>query len=200
MKHLANVLTVVRVFLTAVLAVFLLGSFSVFSDETTRVFCAVVFLVASVTDFLDGAIARSSGTVSDFGKFLDPVADKILILATLICLSVSGLVAEELHVPLAATAVILLFRELAVTSLRLLAASRSLVLAARAAGKVKTFVQCVTVLWIFFEPVLLSAEAGHLVSYVLLGLCILCTVYSGLAFVPAWKRAMQSVSDKGEEK
>lgn len=192
MRQLANTLTVLRVLLAAVLSVFLLRPFA--SLETTRVFCAVVFLVAAVTDFLDGAIARGAKTVSDFGKFLDPVADKFLILAALICLGTSELTAEELRLPITAAAVILLFRELAVTSLRLLAATKGLVLAARGAGKVKTFVQCLTVLWIILEPML--GFFTHTLSYILIGLCILCTLYSGLAFVPAFRDAMQNAAEK----
>ena len=199
MKYLANGLTVLRVLLTAVLAVFLLAPSFVFDEGTTRIFCAVVFFVAALTDFLDGAIARGANTVSDFGKFLDPVADKLLILSSFICLAVSGLTDDSLRVLFAATAVVLLFRELAVTSLRLLAASRGLVLAARGAGKVKTFVQCVAVMWIILEP-LFAFDGARAVSVILTGLCILCTLYSGLAFVPAWKRAMQTASEKGETK
>ncbi|MBQ2253027.1 MAG: CDP-diacylglycerol--glycerol-3-phosphate 3-phosphatidyltransferase, partial [Clostridia bacterium] len=194
-----NGLTVLRVLLTAVLAVFLLAPSFVFDEGTTRIFCAVVFFVAALTDFLDGAIARGANTVSDFGKFLDPVADKLLILSSFICLAVSGLTDDSLRVLFAATAVVLLFRELAVTSLRLLAASRGLVLAARGAGKVKTFVQCVAVMWIILEP-LFAFDGARAVSVILTGLCILCTLYSGLAFVPAWKRAMQTASEKGETK
>lgn len=197
MKFLANALTVLRILLTAVLSVVLLSSFSVLSNETTRVFCAVVFLVASITDFLDGAIARGANVVTDFGKFLDPVADKLLVLSTFICLAVSPLTDDGMRPLLAATAVILLFRELSVTSLRMLAASRGLVLAARSAGKVKTFVQCVTVLWLFLEPMYLHT---HTVSYVLLTLCILCTLYSGLAFAAAWRREMQNAEAQGETK
>lgn len=197
MKFLANALTVLRILLTAVLSVVLLSSFSVLSNETTRVFCAVVFLVASITDFLDGAIARGANVVTDFGKFLDPVADKLLVLSTFICLAVSPLTDDGMRPLLAATAVILLFRELSVTSLRMLAASRGLVLAARSAGKVKTFVQCVTVLWLFLEPMCLHT---HTVSYVLLTLCILCTLYSGLAFAAAWRREMQNAEAQGETK
>lgn len=199
MKYLANGLTVLRVLLTAVLAVFLLAPSFVFDEGTTRIFCAVVFFVAALTDFLDGAIARGANVVSDFGKFLDPVADKLLIISSFICLAVSDLADASLHILFAATAVVLLFRELAVTSLRLLAATRGLVLAARGAGKVKTFVQCVAVLWIILEP-LFAFDGARAVSVLLTGLCILCTLYSGLAFVPAWKRAMQTASETGETK
>lgn len=199
MKYLANGLTVLRVLLTAVLAVFLLAPSFVFDEGTTRIFCAVVFFVAALTDFLDGAIARGANVVSDFGKFLDPVADKLLIISSFICLAVSDLADASLHILFAATAVVLLFRELAVTSLRLLAATRGLVLAARGAGKVKTFVQCIAVLWIILEP-LFAFDGARTVSVLLTGLCILCTLYSGLAFVPAWKRAMQNASEKGETK
>ncbi|MBP3685741.1 MAG: CDP-diacylglycerol--glycerol-3-phosphate 3-phosphatidyltransferase [Clostridia bacterium] len=199
MKYLANGLTVLRVLLTAVLAVFLLAPSFAFDEGTTRIFCAVVFFVAALTDFLDGAIARGANVVSDFGKFLDPVADKLLIISSFICLAVSDLADASLHILFAATAVVLLFRELAVTSLRLLAATRGLVLAARGAGKVKTFVQCVAVLWIILEP-FFAFDGARAVSVLLVGLCILCTLYSGLAFVPAWKRAMQNASEKGETK
>ena len=199
MKYLANGLTVLRVLLTAVLAVFLLAPSFAFDEGTTRIFCAVVFFVAALTDFLDGAIAHGANVVSDFGKFLDPVADKLLIISSFICLAVSDLADASLHILFAATAVVLLFRELAVTSLRLLAATRGLVLAARGAGKVKTFVQCVAVLWIILEP-FFAFDGARAVSVLLVGLCILCTLYSGLAFVPAWKRAMQNASEKGETK
>ena len=184
MKHVANAFTVLRVVLTAVLAVFLLSAANIASIQTTRVFCAVVFLVAAVTDYVDGAFARRAGTVSDFGKFLDPVADKLLITTMFICLAVSPLTDERLHVFLAATAVIVLFRDLAVTSLRMLAAAKGVVLAARFAGKVKTFVQCLSVLWILIEPVF--AGENIIGSFVCLCLCVICTLYSGAVFVPVY--------------
>ncbi len=187
MKHLANILTVLRIVLTAVLAVFLLVA--PFSVMTTRTICAVVFFVAAVTDFIDGQIARKTKTVSDFGKFLDPVADKLLITASLICLAVSPLVDEKLHVLLAACAVVVLFRDLCITSLRLLAAGRGIVLAAGMSGKVKTFFQCVCVMWILLEP-LFCADC-IVTSVVMLIVCIVLTLYSGLVFVPVYQKAMR---------
>lgn len=185
MKHVANVLTVLRVILTLVFSALVLGNF--IPLETARPLCAVVFLFAAVTDFLDGHFARTTGTVTDFGKFLDPVADKFLITASFICLSVSGLVTEALHVLLAATSVIIVFRDLSVTSLRMLAASYGVVLAAEWPGKVKTFVQCVTVAWILLGDLIVPFH--ETVSVCLLVLCIVCTLYSGLCFLPQYLKA-----------
>ncbi len=184
MKHAANVLTLARIALTAVLVFLML--FNPFSDETTaRILCAVVFLVAALTDLFDGKIARRTGSVSDFGKFLDPVADKCLITSAFIAFAVTPYLDESLRVFCAIAAIVILLRDLCVTSLRLVAATQGRVLAAIKSGKFKTFWQCVTILWIFLEGVFLPRESElyrtHLLSYCALGVCLVLVVYSAIS-------------------
>ena len=185
MKQLANVLTLSRIALTAVLVFLMLVN--PFSDETTaRISCAVVFLVAAFTDLFDGKIARKTGNVSDFGKFLDPVADKCLITSAFIAFAVTGYLDVNIQVFCAVTAIVVLLRDLCVTSLRLLAATDGKVLAAIKSGKYKTFVQCTVITWIFLEGVILPHDSNlyttHLITYIALSVCILFVIYSCISF------------------
>lgn len=99
----------------------------------------LLFGAASITDMLDGRIARKNNIVTDFGKFADPLADKILVISSFICFLKIGL-------PIAIPIIIVLFREFMVTSIRLVAASKGRVIAANIWGKVKTISQIVAVL------------------------------------------------------
>jgi CDP-diacylglycerol--glycerol-3-phosphate 3-phosphatidyltransferase len=134
--NLPNKLTVARLVLTVVfVALFYL-------PWANRVSLALlVFAVASITDYLDGSIARSRGLVTNFGKLLDPVADKVLLGAALVLLA-----AEERMIP-AWTVVVVLAREFIVTGIRLIAASTGTVLAAEKLGKHKTVWQIVTAVY-----------------------------------------------------
>lgn len=108
-------------------------SFMVFDHLWTRVLSLGVFIVASLTDWYDGSVARRTGTVTVVGTFLDPLVDKMLIAAALV-----GFVElRELHIP-AWMVVLIISREFLITGLRSLAASRGIVLAAERAGKFKT--------------------------------------------------------------
>lgn len=101
----------------------------------------IFFVVASITDMLDGKIARKRGLVTDFGKFADPLADKILVLAAFLCFVQNGL-CDCIAV------IIVLFREFSVTSIRLIAASKGKVVAANMWGKVKTVTQMIAIITI----------------------------------------------------
>ena len=103
----------------------------------------VVFAVAAVTDFFDGYLARKHGLVTDFGKFLDPLADKLLVLSALVML------VHLERVPAWLT-VLVLARELAVDGLRMIAVGKGRVIAAAWTGKVKTFSQMILILVLFF--------------------------------------------------
>src|SRR5919201_2856001 len=129
-----NLLTVVRILLVPVIVVALL-------EETPNadMLAAIVFAVAALTDGLDGYIARSRGAVTTFGKLMDPLADKLLIVAALISL----VSLERLQ---AWVAMVIISRELAVTGLRTLAAERGVVIAASWLGKLKTALQVAAVL------------------------------------------------------
>jgi CDP-diacylglycerol---glycerol-3-phosphate 3-phosphatidyltransferase len=129
-----NLLTVVRILLVPVLVVALLGSTS-----GGDVFAAIVFALASATDFVDGYLARSRNSVTTFGKLMDPLADKLLIVAALISL-------VSLNRLQAWVAMIIIARELAVTVLRMGATQAGVIMAASNLGKLKTCVQIAAIL------------------------------------------------------
>lgn len=101
----------------------------------------LIFAVASITDMLDGKIARKNNLITDFGKFADPLADKILVLSAFLCFVQLGFCS-------CVSVIILLFREFAVTSIRLVAASKGEVVAANIWGKAKTVSQMIAVILI----------------------------------------------------
>ncbi len=137
-----NVLTIVRVVLVP--AFFILF-------YRNRYIALVIFAVASFTDFLDGFLARRNHQITNFGKFMDPLADKLLVTTALMCLADAGVI--PLYVP-----VIVVARDLAVDGLRMLAASSNIVVAASWFGKIKTsytlFAICF--LLVFGESVILK--------------------------------------------
>ena len=146
--NLPNKLTVARLLLTVL---FVLLFYLPFAN---RVSCAlIVFLVASFTDYLDGEIARRRNLVTDFGKLMDPLADKILMCAALVMLAAEP--REPLRLP-AWTVIVVLSREFFVTGIRLLALNKGAVLAAEKLGKHKTVWQVVTV--VYFMAARASAE------------------------------------------
>src|SRR5436305_453575 len=132
--NLPNVLTVLRIMLVPVLVVALLGN-----TPAGDVLAAVVFALASLTDFVDGYLARARDSVTTFGKLMDPLADKLLIVAALISL-------VSLHRLAAWVAMGIITRELAVTVLRLAASGAGVVMPASNLGKLKTCLQIAAIL------------------------------------------------------
>lgn len=134
-----------------------------------------VFILASLTDFLDGQIARKRNQVSDFGKFLDPLADKLLVIAamTMFC--------EWGQMP-AWALMIVLTREFAVTGLRLVAVGKGKVIAAGWSGKVKTASTMIGLCaWMALPQI-------HWIAPVVIGVIVVTTVYSGVEyFIQNWK-------------
>ena len=129
--NLPNLLTVLRIMLVPALVVALLGN-----TPAGDILAAVVFAVASLTDFVDGYLARARGSVTTFGKLMDPLADKLLIVAALLALVSLGRLQ-------AWVAMVIITRELAVTVLRLGATQAGVVMAASLSGKIKTCLQIV---------------------------------------------------------
>jgi len=140
----ANRLTVSRFFLALVFVVAMSAGW-----KYGHTIALVVFLVAGITDYVDGEIARRFSMITDFGKLMDPLMDKILIAAAFICL-------VPFHAIPAWAVVVVVSREFAITGLRLLAISKGRVLAAESLGKHKTFWQITTV--IFFLLMLSISE------------------------------------------
>ena len=124
----------------------------------------ILFGIASVTDSLDGRIARSQNLVTDFGKFADPLADKILVISALVCFLQTGLLGGYGAIPV----VVVLFREFAVSGIRLVAASSGKVVDANIWGKIKTVSQMVGIASIFAMQSIL--EIMSLLNYSIKGL------------------------------
>ena len=133
-----NGLTMMRLLLVPVFAWLLLREGG--DEASSRVWAAAVFLVASATDLVDGELARRQGQVTTFGKVADPIADKILVIGTLIAL----IRTKELEIPLWAVFIIVI-RELLIGGVRVIAGSQGKVLAADRWGKIKTAVQLIVI-------------------------------------------------------
>lgn len=184
--NLPNKLTVLRVILVPVFMLFLCVPMGL-SDTQVRVIAAVLFALTSLTDMLDGKIARKYNMVTDFGKLMDPLADKFLVFGAMLGILVY---CADLRPIFVWAAAIVMLRELAVTSLRLLAASQSgAVIAAAWLGKVKTVTQVVCILCVILEPVILPFPLFtqyHLLSYVTIAAMIVMTIWSGVEYFTAY--------------
>lgn len=159
---------------------------------------AIVYALTALTDMLDGKIARKYGLVTDFGKFIDPLADKFMVLASSISILVWMILAGEELLALVFMWVVLviLLRELGVTSLRLVVAGKEgIVVAASFLGKLKTVSQMVGTVLIIFEPILSyfkdtnSACAfmwnNHIVAYSMMAIMTFTTIFSGIDYMRA---------------
>lgn len=154
-----------------------------------------IFAIASITDFFDGYIARKYNMVTDLGKFLDPIADKVLVLTGLIVLLADpnstnvftqigswGLILGGVGVS------VIMAREMTVSSLRMMAAKKGIVLAAEKIGKVKTFFTDVTIIVLLFtgDMLVLAPSVGKILDYVGLvcfGISVILTVISGISYL-----------------
>ncbi|MGM9644032.1 MAG: CDP-diacylglycerol--glycerol-3-phosphate 3-phosphatidyltransferase [Eubacteriales bacterium] len=207
--NLPNRLTVLRLIMVPIfMVVMLLPAFADFSDVTDMILTVVsaaLFIAASITDMLDGKIARRDGLVTDFGKFLDPLADKFMVIGALLCIfynsSMSG--NKVMSTVFFFSLVVVFFRELAVTSIRLVASSSGgVVIAANMLGKIKTVTQIVAICSALLEPVLIriigmligegSIPEGILnyppLTLVSTVVMIYFTIHSGINYiVGAWK-------------
>jgi CDP-diacylglycerol--glycerol-3-phosphate 3-phosphatidyltransferase len=172
--NLPNVLTVLRIMLVPVVVVALLGN-----TPAGDVLAAVVFALASLTDFVDGRLARARGSITTFGKLMDPLADKLLIVAALLSLVSLGRLE-------AWVAMVIITRELAVTVLRLGATQAGVVVAASMFGKVKTCMQIAAIL------ALIAVHGEPLWVSLLLYSTVAVTVLSGLDFFFGLRRQLQA--------
>jgi CDP-diacylglycerol--glycerol-3-phosphate 3-phosphatidyltransferase len=177
----ANALTVLRLIMVPFFVVFLVEG-----GTGWRLTAFALFVVASVTDLLDGRLARQRGLVTDFGKIADPIADKALTGSALVTLSVLG------HLSWWVTVVILI-RELGITALRLAVIRRNVIAASRG-GKLKTLLQVIAIgLYVLPGPLGLARP-------VLMGAAVVVTLVTGADYVvrawsrPAWSRPAWSRS------
>jgi CDP-diacylglycerol--glycerol-3-phosphate 3-phosphatidyltransferase len=171
--NLPNVLTMLRIMLVPVLVVALLGN-----TPSGDVLAAVVFALASLTDFIDGYLARSRNSITTFGKLMDPLADKLLIVGALLSL-------VSLHRLEPWVAMVIIARELAVTMLRMNATQSGVVIEASMFGKVKTCVQIAAILAV------IAVHEQTLWVSLLVYLMVAVTVLSGLDY---FRRATRPAS------
>jgi CDP-diacylglycerol--glycerol-3-phosphate 3-phosphatidyltransferase len=171
--NVANILTVVRILLAPVFVVLLAADDG--ADGPLRYAAAALFILAIATDGVDGHIARSRNLVTDLGKLLDPIADKVLTGAALVMLSVLG------ELPWWVTVVILV-RELGITAYRF-AVLRDRVVAASRGGKAKTIAQAVAISVALLPLWDVVGDGMHVVNTVLMSIAFVLTVLSGLDYM-----------------
>ena len=185
--NLPNKLTVFRMFMVPVF-LFLFCVPLPFSDTALRIIIAAVFAVVSLTDMIDGKIAHKYNMITDFGKFMDPLADKFLVISACLGIIVKFDYIRPVFVWAAA---IVIFREFAVTSLRMVAANKAgLVIAAAWLGKVKTTTQMICIICVLLEPVILPFKPfteWHILSYVTTAVMVVMTLWSGIDYLIAYK-------------
>lgn len=168
--NLPNLLSLSRVFLAPIVMVFLAvrGQFgNLFGVNIGDILAGIVFIVASITDAVDGYVARKHGIVTNLGKFIDPLSDKILVVAALISL-------VELQRLPAWIVVIIVSREFIVSGVRMVAAAEGVVIAASAGGKAKTVSQIIAIVMMIFDMPL---------AMPVMWLAMILTVWSGLDYL-----------------
>ena len=162
--NLPNRLTILRIFLIPFFVFFMLSDFS-------KWIALIIFVVASLTDMLDGKIARKYNLVTDFGKFMDPLADKLLVCSALICL------VELKRIP-AWIVIAIISREFIISGFRLVAAEKQIVIAAKFWGKIKTVCQ-------MFMVILMIANIRELtlITQIMMWLSLILTVVSLMTYM-----------------
>jgi CDP-diacylglycerol--glycerol-3-phosphate 3-phosphatidyltransferase len=175
--NLPNVLTFVRILLIPVFVMLLIDP-----TPDRALSAAIVFVVAAVTDLLDGYVARKTGQITKLGRLLDPIADKLLVLSALILLvqvdRVSALVA-----------ILIIAREVAVTGLRAIAASEGLIMSAEVTGKYKMALQVIAIVLLVLEGTVVETIGNlHLAGIVTLYLSLILGYVSGAQYVRSFWR------------
>ena len=180
--NIANRLTIARIVMIPLFLLMMcfpkdtLGVVNVFHSNlsVSWVLAMIIFTIASITDFLDGYLARKYHLITNFGKFADPLADKLLVMTAFITLVGAGVI------PMWIVAVIVC-RELAVTGLRLLLVNDGEVLAAAWPGKVKTATQMLAIIFLLIDDFPVKGLAFS-IGTILLYVCLVATVYSGVDY------------------
>ena len=194
--NLPNKLTVLRMIMVPIFMAVMLLPESILPFDAMCMVSVALFIIASLTDMLDGKIARKHNLVTDFGKFMDPLADKFMVIGALMCILYRF---DSIRVYVLIVTIIVVFRELAVTAARLVAStSDGVVIAANMLGKLKTVCQIVFISSVFIEPVLWKSIPplsfmtnvlyGFPISFVAMAATAILTVWSGLNYIKGcWK-------------
>lgn len=153
-------------------------------DFWGRIIAAILFVLTALTDMLDGMIARKRNLVTNFGKFLDPVADKLLIIGSFLAISVKYRGDAMFSSVMMWALFIIITREIAVTSLRMIASS-NVVIPANILGKCKTVSQMICVVVVILEPIVFPG-ALMIPSYITVIVSTLLTIISGISYFKAY--------------
>lgn len=202
-KNLPNKLTILRIILVPVFIIVLwlpMISGGSINDLCTRIIASVIFIFSAITDFVDGKLARKYNLVSNFGKFMDPLADKFLCIGAMLAMVL--IFDGAPRVWLIISLMITIFRELAVSSMRLIAKNaEGLVIAAAMPGKIKTFSQCIFIPLLLLEGYIyalipnfpealpiLSIFADLPLSFICMIIMNFFTIYSGIQYLNTYKK------------
>lgn len=162
-----NKLTVARMILVPFLVIFMLTGWG---REANRWICLAIFVAASVTDWFDGHLARKYNLITNFGKFMDPLADKLLVCSAMICLIEKGQLAAWI-------VIIIIAREFIISGFRLVAADNGIVIAASYWGKFKTVFQMLMVIVLILDiPNPFFAVLGTVLTYIALVLTVVSLI------------------------
>ena len=189
-KHIPNIITLIRIALLPFVYLFYLTNFIPYSQYVA----VIIFIIAAMTDFLDGKLARKYNLVSNVGKMIDPIADKMLSYTGLFLIIVTDIL------PLWAAVIIYLInlcRDFAIDCLRMIAASKGTVLAANIYGKIKTMIAFIALPWLLLQGCLPTDWAGLLIfkiiGYVLISLQTFCCLLSGLIYLIKNRQVLSDV-------
>lgn len=172
----ATKVTFIRLILIPVMVLFLIldsgKTLNFLKIELFNFIAGIIFVIASATDFIDGYIARKYNQITNLGKFLDPIADKILVISAMAYL-------VEVNRIFFWTVIIVIFREFVVTGIRLLAVEKGDVIAASPYGKAKTIVTMISLILMLFNNVYLPVLLVDIIWY----LAVFLTLFSGLDYL-----------------
>jgi len=192
MMAIPNILTVMRIFLTPIFIICLFSDFF-----GAQLWALVIFIVASITDAYDGYLARKNNMVTNTGRFLDPLADKILVSSAFISFSIMGLIDIWM-------VALIIFRDLFVMGLRFLMSRRGFIMITSKIAKSKTGVQVGIIIftllfltlkgfnWVLLEDYLIFINEYEIVYYLTM-IAVIFTVYTGYTYIQENRKAIQEI-------
>lgn len=189
-----NKLTILRILMIPIFV----ALFYITAIPCNFIISAVIFIIAAATDFLDGYIARKYKLVTNFGKFLDPIADKVLVSTALIVMLVPPLGIQILPWYASIMVSLILARELIISGFRLVAAGQGQVIAADKSGKLKTFFTDISIvaILVFAQITPLVFDITNIIGVILLGISTLLTVVSGVECIVKNKAVLKDTKWK----
>ena len=175
--NLPNKLTIFRIILIPFLLIFILFDFIPLDIQIRRYIATFIIILASLTDALDGYIARKHNLITNFGKFMDPLADKLLVTSTMIAL----ISMQDAVVPLKSWVVILIIaREFFITGFRTIAMEKNIVISAGSSGKLKTIFQMLMIIVLLLN---INDIIFIYLSYFLINISVFLTIYSLIEYI-----------------